>query len=215
MDKTVLICEGYNDTIFLHEILTNRVGINSSQVKTYSRLKSFTRDVRSSTQANISIIAVDGPISPKFPVKFVRHFWYIEIYRMSLGVIKDLDRGGEIYEKMVEYLNAYLNTKCKKHNIDPALIYHDSERKLKMCFNGRRTVTIWTFGVPKSLEMQISDALKERYPQLKPINDEDETIRAAFDLLNTNRENLIRSSVGWLANKEWFKDLCHRLNDRF
>lgn len=214
MNKTVLICEGYNDRIFLHETLTNRMTIDPIQVKTYSGLKSFTHDVRSGTQKNISVTAVDGPISPKFPVRFVRQFWYIGTYQMSLGVISDLDRG-EIYEKMVAYLNEYLNTKCKKHNINPELTYHDSEKKLRMCFESRRTITIWTFVVPENLEAQISMALKHKHPELKSIKDEDETIRAAITLLGTSRENIIRSSVSLLANEKWLTDLCRKFNNRF
>ncbi len=190
------------------------MSVKSNQVKIYSRLISFTRDVRSSTQANISIIAVDGPVSPKFPVRFVRQFWYIEVSQMSLGVITDGDRG-EMYDKLVEYLRLYLDTNCKKHNIDPALSYSDSERKLKMCFNGRRTVTIWTFGVPASLEIQVSKALKEKYKKLRSLAGEDETIRAACHLLSISREDLIRSSVGLLANKKWFIDFCKRFDKRF
>lgn len=214
LDNTVLLCEGYNDRIFLHEIITNKVGINSTQVKMYSRLKVFRQDVRSNSQKNISIIAVDGPIRPKFPVRFVRQFWYIGTYRMSLGVITDLDRD-EIYQKMVAYLDEYLNTQCKKHNIDPQLSYHNSERKLKMSFDSRRIITIWTFGVPCNLEEQISRALKGRHPRLKSTKGADETIRAAIDLVKTSRENIIRSSVGLLESKRWFSNLCRKFNNRF
>ncbi len=214
MNKTVLLCEGYNDAVFLHETITRRIAVTSEKVKIYPELRSFIRDVRGSIQFNISIVQLNGPISPKFPIRFVRQFWYIGTYKMSLGLIKDLDRD-EIYERMVAYLNEYLNTKCKKHNINPSITFYDSDKKLKMCFKGGRKVIIWTFGIPKSLEVQVSQALREKHQALNSIRDEDETIRAAIVLFKTNRESIIRSSVDLLSNKKWFARLCGKFNARF
>lgn len=134
--------------------------------------------------------------------------------QISIGVIGDLD-SGPVFPRLIKYLNEYLRTQCKKHNVDPHLICSDSEKRVMMSLKGGRVIIIWTSEIPESLEKQISRVLKRKYRQVRSINNEDEVINTASKILRISKESVIRKSVSLLKNEKWFNDFCTALEGNF
>lgn len=213
MDKAVLLCEGYNDRTFLHETLTNTIGLNPEEVVIYPYVSDFTKALRSNYWKNNSIVSLNSNISPKFPIKYFRDFWYLSFYQLSIGIVSDLDRG-DLFKPILDYLQKSLKSSRAYHNVKPKLYYNKSKKKIKLDINSRKTIILWTLGIPPSLEKQIEAALKLKHEELRSIVGEDETIRAAIKIYG-DREQVIRSSVGLLARKGWFRSFCNKFDNRF
>jgi len=205
-----MLCEGQNDKVFLHETLTYKLNVDPTHIKTYQEARSLKRDIRSNRWKRISILETGGfPQLIKIAVRLTRQFWYLRT-SLSMWVIADSDKG-PVFNKLVEYMDEYLKTQCKRHNVNPQFIWCESKQKIIVSFRDERKIAIWVLEIPESLETKVSRALKSKYASLRSINTDDETIRAASNLLGINRKEVIRRSVRLLENERWFSDFCSKL----
>ena len=168
------------------------------------------RAIRRNEQALILISEGNGfPGNTRVAVNLSRNFWYIG-RKQTIGVIGD-SNSGPVYSELARYLREYLQTPCKKHNVNPQLTFFDGEEKLTLSFGRRREITIWTLEIPLSLEIQISRVLKSNHARLRRYSDGDETIEAAQSMLGVVKEDIIRTSVGLLRSEVWFRRFCEKL----
>lgn len=206
----IVFCEGQNDRNFLHETITHRLAVNPIEVETYEKVRLLIRDIQSNRQKNILISEGGGfPKCIKIAVRFTRQFWW-ENTLLSVGVVADSDRG-PVYNKFTKYLNEFLHTPCRKHNVCPQLTPSDSEQKLTIDFGHDRVIEMWILEIPENLEHQIAVIFKSKYPKLRSVNDNDEVIKLASSMLKISVEDVVRRAVRSLKNKNWFNKFCRRL----
>ena len=213
LSQIVIFGEGKNDIVFLHEVVTNRLNFNPSDVKIYHLFRSLEMDIRNQDQKPVSIVDGGGSFTPKRVVRYSRKYWYETCATQSIGVMGDLDRGS-IYAKVVGYFQEYLRTKCKEHNIHPTIATSNSSKELAISVNGTTIITIWTLEIPCSLEVQISCALKRNYPKVKSVESEDEVIDLVAQRLKISKDDVIRRSVSMVAQDQWFQELEKRLRGK-
>jgi len=214
LPKTIIVCEGKKDITFVEEIINYKKSLlNSMKIKSYSVASLLVDDIRLGKQADISILNGNGfPGCIEVAIHLSRQLWYIDdLY--SIGVIADSDKG-QVYQKTGKYLEDYLNTPCKKHNICPNIYRFNSEEIIKISFGNDHNIFLWTLEVPESLEIKMSKALKRKYPFLRKIKTEDETLAEARNKLNKTIEELVKLSVKLFKNEPWFTKFCGLLLKR-
>ncbi len=128
----------------------------------------------------------------------------------SIGVVADSDHGS-VYEAIVKYLDEYLNTPCKKHNIDPEICKDEDRSCVRIRHRDLVDIDLWTFEIPPTLDTQISNSLKRKYDELSQYENEDEIVRVAGELLKKSEEEVIRVTVKLLEDEKWFGGLCDAL----
>jgi hypothetical protein len=205
LHKNIIIVEGENDRIFLHELVINRLKADPNEVAAYPEVREFERDVNNDSQKYLSIVEGGGSEIVRGAIRIIRPFWYVPV-QVSIGVVGDLD-SGPVYAKLTSYLEKYLKTICKVHVFIPTLLRTDSKKRFILKLKKERVIPIWTFDIPNSLEIQIARSLKKKYSEIKKNCNEDETIKAACKLLKMTKEDILRSSVELLGNQKWLIDL--------
>lgn len=193
--------------------MTYKLSFDSIQVNAHPNQLSLVTDIRRKKQANISIVEGNGfPGCVKVAVHLSRDLWYLN-EPQSIGVIADSDCS-PVYQRMVDYLMEYLNTPCKKHNVNPQLSRNDSKQRLTLSYGQDPTMIMWTLEIPKNLEVQIANSLKRRYPNLRQYHGADEIIKAACKMLQISEEDVVRRSIRLFENERWFKTWCRSLKER-
>ena len=206
MNEILLICEGENDRIFLHETIIKNLTIDSSQIKQYSTPDQFDLDLQNNRLRIISILEGGGyPNYIKLAVKYSKQFWNMTKFS-SIGVIGDSDRGN-IFTELNAYLTQLLNTPCKKHAINPQITVYDALQKIEITLRKARQIVIWTMQIPESLERQLTIILKIKHPKFKSEDNPHVFITNVSNGLKLTKEELIRTCVNLLKPEQWFNAL--------
>jgi hypothetical protein len=208
LSKVIIVCEGWNDRIFLQETITYKLSVSHKDIKAYSNKAALDMDIRRNNQAYISILEGNGfPNCVKIAVHSSRELWYLNIPQ-SIGIIADSNHH-PVYNKMIDYLTSYLNTPCKTHNIKPQITRFDQQHTIVVDYGYLSKITMWTLEVPDNLEKQIANSLKRKYPNtLNKYRKDDDIIMAASRILKISKNDIIKKSVKLLENKKWFETFC-------
>jgi hypothetical protein len=81
-------------------------------------------------------------------------------------------------------------------------------------FKSGRIITVWTFDIPASLEIQLARKLRKKYKWLRKGLNEDEVIFAVSEKLELTVEALFRQSVELFQDCKWFDALCKVLSEK-
>jgi hypothetical protein len=178
----------------------------------YPNAFSLSIDIMRQKQPKISIVEGNGfPGCARIAVHYGRELWYLN-HPQSIGIIADADRH-PVYEQMVRYLNEYLSTPCKLHCVKPRINRNDAQNILTIDYGDQPSIAMWTIEIPESLDIQISNLLKCKYPKLKKYH-KNEIITATSKMLNISKEEVVRRSIEMFENKRWFKNFCKYLGER-
>ncbi|MHA1263650.1 MAG: hypothetical protein ACTSRS_00290 [Candidatus Helarchaeota archaeon] len=205
MNKTIIFCEGKNDKLFIYNTIIRKLNFVPSQIKHYENPSSFIRDVRNNNLKKISILEGGGaPNYIKLAVKLTRQLWN-EFELNSIGVIGDSDRGS-VYNNLVRFLQQYLATECKKHNVDPQVDINDSEYKLLISFKKGRQISMWSIQIPNTLEANLAVIIKQRYPEFRSVDDPHNLLHEASKKKSLSKEEFIKQCLKIIENEPWFRN---------
>jgi len=187
------------------------LAVSSEDVETYCKLELLGKAIVSNRQKRISIAEGNGfPYCIRAAVHLTRQLAYMNDL-VSIGVVAD-SKSDHVYDRLRAVLTTYLETPCKKHNVNPEISCYPKQR-LTVSFRPGRNIIMWSLEIPESLEIQISRVLKKKHPKLRSIDSEDETMEVASRMFKTSKESIVRKSVGLLENESWFNDFCIRLRN--
>lgn len=213
MKHLIIACEGKKDRIFFQEMILSKAPNRNIQLKTYPNETSLISDISARRQATVSVVegnGFDGCIT--IAVHLSRNLWFVDSPQ-SIGVVADSDHGS-VYEATVKYLEKYLNTPCKKHNINPTIVEDNDKSCVHIRHSDIVDIDLWTFEIFPTLDLNMSNSLKVKHEELKQYENEDEVIKIAGRLFYNSEEEAIKTTVGLLENEEWFGKLFHAFLDQ-
>lgn len=168
-------------------------------------------NIRGRKQKRISLLQVSpyGHII-QYTIRLSRQFWGVRSMRFSFGIITDGDKGC-IYSDLINRMENFLRDPRRTHHIKPYLTLFKRDKKITLSFKKRDEIPMWTMQIPNSLEIQIANMFKRKYPELRRISSEDDTIREVMAKFSKTKEEVIQMSVALFKGERWFIRFCNKL----